>query len=215
MDTSSREENGVGARLRAEREKLRLTQADFGNECGVQRRAQAAYESGERSPDARYLEQAARIGVDVAFVITGAVSRNGIDATVGLESLIRAMCEVLEVPGETVETVLARATALSVAELGYRTLVAKANLLANEVVTGSPVLNRQTIDLEIDRDILTDIIYELENEWMRMSRKIHPIDKSHTVVSLYQQFAAAGRVDREILIARAHATRADGDWRKS
>lgn len=70
-------EQGIGARLRAERRRLKMTQEDFATACGVARRAQTAYEAGTRYPDARYLALAASLGVDIAFVVTGTTSRNG------------------------------------------------------------------------------------------------------------------------------------------
>lgn len=61
-------------RLREERERLRMNQEDFGALGGVTKRTQAYYESGERTPDAKYLASVADGGVDVGYVITGARS---------------------------------------------------------------------------------------------------------------------------------------------
>lgn len=58
-------------RLKSERERLGFTQDAFGAIGGVSRRAQANYESGDRSPDLSYLASIERVGVDVLFVITG------------------------------------------------------------------------------------------------------------------------------------------------
>lgn len=61
-------------RLREERERLRMNQEDFGALGGVTKRTQAYYESGERTPDAKYLASVAGGGVDLVYVITGARS---------------------------------------------------------------------------------------------------------------------------------------------
>lgn len=61
----------VGARIRAERLALKLTQDAFSKRVGVHRRTQVNYESGEREPDTTYLEAASRIGVDIGYVLTG------------------------------------------------------------------------------------------------------------------------------------------------
>lgn len=63
--------NTIGERLLQERKRLKLSQAQFGEAGGVQKRAQINYEAGERSPDAAYLERIAALGVDVQYVITG------------------------------------------------------------------------------------------------------------------------------------------------
>lgn len=64
--------SALGERLKEERERLGLNQADFGTIGGVNRNSQANYEKGERSPDASYMAAVAAIGVDVLYVITGA-----------------------------------------------------------------------------------------------------------------------------------------------
>lgn len=58
-------------RLKVERERLGFTQEAFAAIGGVSRRAQANYESGERSPDLKYLAAIERVGADPLYVITG------------------------------------------------------------------------------------------------------------------------------------------------
>ena len=54
-----------------------LSQAEFGRIGGVQRNAQAKYETGERSPDAGYLQALAAAGIDVAYILTGQPGEQG------------------------------------------------------------------------------------------------------------------------------------------
>lgn len=61
----------IGSRLREERERLGLNQAELGTSGGVQKLAQLKYEKGDRAPDADYLEAVAAKGVDVLYVLTG------------------------------------------------------------------------------------------------------------------------------------------------
>lgn len=63
--------SGIGDRLREERERLRLSQAAFGDIGGVKANAQGKYESGDRFPGADYLQAVALAGVDVLYVVTG------------------------------------------------------------------------------------------------------------------------------------------------
>lgn len=58
-------------RLRLERKRLSLSQADFAALAGVTVDSQGNYERGTRKPDTGYLEAIARHGVDVAFLLTG------------------------------------------------------------------------------------------------------------------------------------------------
>ncbi len=63
--------SGLGERLREERKRLGLSQADFGALGGVKANAQGKYEADERSPDAEYLTGLSAAGVDVLYLLTG------------------------------------------------------------------------------------------------------------------------------------------------
>ncbi|WP_448632814.1 MULTISPECIES: helix-turn-helix domain-containing protein [Pseudomonas fluorescens group] len=63
--------DGVGERLREERERLGLNQTEFGALGSVSRGTQKAYELGTNSPDLRYLASLEEAGVDTAYVLSG------------------------------------------------------------------------------------------------------------------------------------------------
>lgn len=63
--------NGIGPRLREERERLGMTQRVFGDIGGVEPNAQGRYESGERMPRVDYLAAVAARGVDAQYVLNG------------------------------------------------------------------------------------------------------------------------------------------------
>ena len=63
--------DGFGRRLKDERKRLGLSQAEMASECGVQKLAQLSYEAGRRQPKSGYLERAMRLGVDLLYVISG------------------------------------------------------------------------------------------------------------------------------------------------
>lgn len=60
-----------GKRLKEERERLGLTQAQFAQKCGVGRTAQFNYERGEREPSFSYMDAAEKLGVDIHYVFGG------------------------------------------------------------------------------------------------------------------------------------------------
>lgn len=60
-----------GDRLREERIRLGLNQAELAFVAEVSKTTQFNYEKGERSPDASYLAKVAAAGVDVLYVLTG------------------------------------------------------------------------------------------------------------------------------------------------
>ncbi len=63
--------DNIGNRLKEERARIGLTQEKMALAGGIQKRAQARYEAGERCPDGHYLSAIAEIGVDVNYVLTG------------------------------------------------------------------------------------------------------------------------------------------------
>ncbi|PFH10849.1 hypothetical protein BCF11_3283 [Collimonas sp. PA-H2] len=58
-------------RLKNERKRTGLNQEEFGEVGGVKAGAQLNYENGSRTPDATYLNNLRKIGVDVWYVLTG------------------------------------------------------------------------------------------------------------------------------------------------
>lgn len=87
----------VGERLREERERLGLTQTEFGVLLGVSRGTQKNYELGANSLDLRYVAALEERGVDAAYVLTGRRSTpNGQLFTAAEEELINQFRSIPE-----------------------------------------------------------------------------------------------------------------------
>lgn len=71
MSGTDASEAGIGARIRQERERLKLSAGEFALIGGVSDRSQRNYESGDRFPDAEYLYNAGRMGADCDFILFG------------------------------------------------------------------------------------------------------------------------------------------------
>lgn len=61
----------IGDRLKAERERLGLTQPEFAEVAGAKKRTLIDWEKGVSSPTAVQLAALATVGVDVLYVLTG------------------------------------------------------------------------------------------------------------------------------------------------
>lgn len=61
----------IGDRLKAERLRLGFNQSDFAERAGVSKTTQFNYEKNDRSPDADYLAEIGKAGVDLMYVLTG------------------------------------------------------------------------------------------------------------------------------------------------
>lgn len=80
--------SGIGFRLRQERERLGLSQKNFGEIGGVEANAQGKYESGGRAPKADYLSRVAERGVDILYVLTGMATPTQLDNLTQFEEKI-------------------------------------------------------------------------------------------------------------------------------
>ncbi|MBZ2436261.1 transcriptional regulator [Xanthomonas perforans] len=65
----------LGARLKAERKRLRLTQIEMAEACGISRWAQLYFEKDINVPGGAYLLAAYAAGVDVMYVLLGQPSK--------------------------------------------------------------------------------------------------------------------------------------------
>lgn len=63
--------DGLGPRLRQERKRLGLTQAQLATAVGISAPTQVGYEQGNRAPDVHYVTAVERIGVDERYIRTG------------------------------------------------------------------------------------------------------------------------------------------------
>lgn len=77
----------IGARLREERKRLKMTQAGFADAGGISVSALKLYEGDERDPGAQCLYELSTVGLDVQYVVTGIRSKTalGTDEQVLLE----------------------------------------------------------------------------------------------------------------------------------
>ena len=63
--------HSIGDRLRAERERLKLSQAELAESGGVKPLTQHSYEKGSSYPNADYLAKVNDLGIDALYVVTG------------------------------------------------------------------------------------------------------------------------------------------------
>jgi len=62
---------GVGARLRAERDRLGLSQTRLGEACGVSLMTQHRLETDQTAATTTYLQAAQEVGIDLSMVLAG------------------------------------------------------------------------------------------------------------------------------------------------
>ena len=102
----------IGARLKEERKRLRLSQTDFAALGGAARPTQYNYEAGIRSPDASYLSAIASAGADVLYILTG--QRQATPSALMPRNVFEEMAAQGALPGQAMaEVTLGKASAPS------------------------------------------------------------------------------------------------------
>jgi transcriptional regulator with XRE-family HTH domain len=99
-------ESQQGKRLKEERERLGISQADFATACGVGRTAQFNYESGKRSPDGDYLNAAGEFGIDVGYVLFGERSTPNNLYSLGVANILPDIIERAGLNYEALDNIL-------------------------------------------------------------------------------------------------------------
>lgn len=85
--------SGFGKRLREERDRIGLNQAQLGEIAGVTRLTQGQYEKESCSPTVRYLAAIGESGIDLHYLLFGTKARPFQDDQRGLEKRIFEMVE--------------------------------------------------------------------------------------------------------------------------
>ena len=87
----------IGGRLKEERERLGFSQPAFAAIGGASKGAQITWEKGTATPNAEFLNLAARVGVDVLYVLTGERSATAMSPD---EQALLAAYRALDVRGK-------------------------------------------------------------------------------------------------------------------
>ena len=107
----------VGERLVEERKRLAKTVAGMAEECAVSKQAQINFEKGRQLPGGAYLIAAARLGVDVSYVLTGQRA-GGTPSVPALDAAEQVLLDSYRRCGATAKQNLIQTAALLSAGLG-------------------------------------------------------------------------------------------------
>lgn len=196
MTTNEVNENLIGIRLRAERERLGMTQAGMATAARVSRATQVNYESGKRLPDFVYLQSVGRLGVDVPFILTGVPT--SLD-TIERRALLKTLDAICERLGIDYIRFLDRAYEEAAQEAGkpsqYSDRSGESLLAEVEEAILSAIAR-----IELNGNLLADILDAIDNiiESGDMVA-IGSHKKAQVAVMLYRVFLPAEKVDVEVV----------------
>lgn len=183
-----------GARLKAERERLGLTQAAFAAACGVGKTAQYMYERGEREPGFSYFEAARALGVDTLYVTNG--TREGSDW-----AYARAYKKVLQMTALLLaldDSQLDRLASLAMEKEAEFDATGRVELysFADEIQAWIHASKRP--EQFIDLGLLSKIIEQVE-----IAKSQHPglsaAKQGEVIATLYRAMKASGKLDPQLI----------------
>jgi len=187
----------IGDRIREERERLSLSQADFAKAAGVHRRSQTNYELGKRSPDADYLAAIGGIGVDVFYVTMGLRYSNELIRALANGRILCYVAEACGIDLYKLSDVVDEAEKDELKVKHGQSLdddPARVYRLTKELI--EPAINKLQ---EINPDLLSQVMEEIEHCLAKASLTLPTSKKARAIAMLYRAFRANGKIDPKMV----------------
>lgn len=189
----------VGKRLRAERERLGLSQEDFGARCGVHRRTQVNYELDRRTPPFDYLDAIDGLGVDSAYVMSGVRVTEEPTLAIATTRFLFTLFEALG-RADYAEAYLKVALEIEKSTFqmtdGHAVAADRIRAMAQAILEESPVVCRWIADAgEIDVRLLGEVLTAIEREFDRLNVPPASQKKGRLAAALYRSSKNSGTVD--------------------
>jgi transcriptional regulator with XRE-family HTH domain len=181
----------IGDRLREERERLRLSQADFAEQAGIHRNTQVRYETNKTEPETSYLETIRALGVDVDYVLFGLPNPNA-----------PVTCPFLERLGVNRPITLHECRWNASGQRGATSAHAVAHQQACKECPKNPITHGVSVDVQtadVDGRLLERLLEEIESRLEKSGRKLAPAKKARIVVMLYRASRAVGNIDLKMI----------------
>lgn len=184
-----------GKRLKEEREKLCLSQAEFAKRCGVGKTAQYMYEKGEREPSWSYMDKAEELGADSYFIFTG-TKKDSDWAYARAHKRILYTIEMLlglnENQFEDISLMLIKEESLH-----------KSTGLANYDPYNRAVMSWLQTSTKPDRcfdlDLLALVLTEIETYIVTAGITLAANKKAKAAIMLYRASKASGKIDQKLI----------------
>lgn len=176
----------IGERLKEERNRLGLTQAQLAEKIGIHRNTQNRYENGEREPDTAYLDALKAVGVDLAYVLSGDTPSER-----EADNIINAYIVLIEAMAKRLGMPKAAVIAATHQPLENPDIFRNGGVISDEVIDGL----FEGSCMEVDSRLLSSILEGVENSLLSLGLSVSASKKAQAVTMLYRAFKARGEVD--------------------
>lgn len=183
----------VGSRLREERERIRLSQADFAEKSGVHRNTIARYETDKSQLGAGFIETIRAIGIDVDYVLFGIPNPAAPVDCPFVQAQKLGLQYIFTLKDCRNKAADSGALGSPIDRLWRK---ACKDCPQNPIKHGLPVTQPQ---MDIDGPLLLALLEGVEVALLKTGLKISPAKKAQAVVMLYRAFKASGKVDGKMI----------------
>lgn len=192
--------NNFGQRLKAERERLGKTQADFAKAGGVGRTAQFNYEREERRPSSTYLRGIEAIGADSLYIMTG--NRQGKKDLWGqaFNRMLFTIEMLLGLEEGRLEKIALMVVLLDDAPDKATTTRETVNYDEFFTAMNDWLKTSTKISDFTDLNLFAEILDEVEKAIIRRGITVSPEKKAQVLVMLYRTFKPTGKVEMSVLV---------------
>lgn len=180
--------DNINERIRAERERLGLSQAAAAEKMGVSRTTQVNYETGKRKADSDYLFALGKLGADVGYVLFG-------ERSTAANLYVLAAHRVLPLVAERAKintTALLGILGMAAEDEAYLWKGSHSGLLLRNKF--SPLVDA----LFENSDLLGEAFTCVREELTEMNIELHNAKKADVILALYEDFKEIGRVDKRL-----------------
>jgi transcriptional regulator with XRE-family HTH domain len=183
----------IGSRLREERERIRLSQADFAEKSGVHRNTIARYEADKTQLGASFIDTMRAIGIDVDYVLFGIPNPDAPVDCPFIQAQKFDLQYVFTLKNCRDKAADSGALGSPIAHLWRK---ACKECPKNPIKHGLPITQTP---VDIDGPLLLALFEGVEEALLKSELKITPAKKAQAVVMLYRAFKASGRVDQKMI----------------
>ncbi|WP_434147965.1 helix-turn-helix domain-containing protein [Methylocaldum gracile subsp. desertum] len=189
--------NSFGSRLREERERLGMSQAEFGALGGVKRLAQANYEADKRDPDVTYLMALAEKGVDVFYLVSGVREKDKDEYFEARSWVLTTLSTMLGFEADDIDMVCHLAMK-DHAEYMAGKIESERHLWLEklfELLENSP----RVVMMSGDPDAIAKDIELMETICQKVTKALPREKRIRAIVTLYRSFKASGKIDEKMI----------------
>lgn len=184
----------TGKRLRRERDRLKLSQAEFALRSGVARNTIVRYEKDKTRPGTDFIEAIRAIGVDVGYVLFNISNDEIVDCPYAAAKFAGGPDNIWA--PVTITQCRDMASGVTLIQLGNNSTTREWFDFCQVCALHPGKLgNRLTALQDEDVDLLTAILGGIEESIQEKQLVILPAKKAQATAMLYRAFKASGKVD--------------------